>query len=134
MSGLLIEYKSSGSKFGRIQKLTLYENIDESDAGTVVFDMAQGGFLVPQTDLISICTSKYIASFLTSFDLKPKDENGDQYSDLDDAICRDTGGNEVKLWYSLMRKLASFPDKVPVQYCDDASTYWRRSRDLDIHP
>jgi len=139
MSGLLIEFNSSGPEYGKIQKMTLYENIDESDAGTVVFDMAQGGFLVPQTDLVSICTTSYIASFLTSFNLKPKDENGDQYTELVDAIVHDAGGREVKLWYSLMRKLASFPDIVTYQYCDDEAQnligpYWRRSRDLDIHP
>jgi len=139
MSGLRIIYKSSGPDYGKIQKMTLYENIDESDAGTVIFDIDNGGFQVPQTDLFSICTTKYIASFLTSFNLKPKDENGNQITDLDDAICRDAEGNEVKLWYSLMRKLASFAGSVPHMYNDDEGLnpigpYWRRSRDLDIHP
>jgi hypothetical protein len=139
MSGLRIEYESSGPEYGKIQKLTLYENIDESDAGTLIFDLSQNGFLVPQTDLVSICTTKYIASFLTSFNLIPKYQDGSRVQDLDDAIVYDAAGNEAKLWYSLMRKLAVFPDKVTVQYCDDEALnpvgpYWRRSRDLDIHP
>lgn len=139
MSGLRIIYKSSGPAYGKVQKLTLYENIDESDAGTVVFDVAQGGFLVPQTDRISICTTSYIAQFLASFDLKPKNENGDQIENLDDAIVEDGQGNEVKLWYSLARKLASFPDRASNLYNDDIllnpmGPYWRRSWDLDTHP
>jgi 5'-nucleotidase/UDP-sugar diphosphatase len=139
LSGLRIIYDSSGDVYNRVQKLILYENIDESDAGTVIFDKENGGFQVPQDDLISICTTSYIASFLTSFNLTPKYADGSKIEDLDDAIVKDAGGREIKLWYSLARKLASFPQRVFHQYNDDEALnpvgpYWRRSRDLDIHP
>lgn len=138
LSGLRIIYKSSGPDYGKIQKMTLYENIDESDAGTVIFDLDNGGFQVPQTDLFSICTTKYIASFLTSFNLTPKFQDGSRVEDLDDAIVLDADGNEVKLWYSLMRKLASFSGNVSYLYNDDIllnpmGPYWRRLWDLDTH-
>ncbi len=139
LSGLRIIFDSSRTPQDRIQKMTLYENIDESDAGTVLLDMENGGFQVNQYDLFSICTTKYIASFLVDFSLKPKYQDGTKIEDLDDAIVHDADGREVKLWYSLARKLASFPDKVINQYNDDEALnpvgpYWRRSRDLDIHP
>lgn len=68
-SGMNIEFDASQNSLARIQKITAYETLDESDAngGTVVFDSADGGFKVPETTLYSVTTSYYIALFLASF-------------------------------------------------------------------
>lgn len=139
MSGMRVEYDSSGSSFGRMRRINLYDNIDESDAGTDIFSIPAGGFTQPQFDtLISICTTSYIAGFLINFNLSPKDEHGNVIT-LDEAIVRDGAGDEVKLWYSLQRRLAEFGVAgVPDQYNDDEAVnplgpYYRRGWDYARH-
>jgi 5'-nucleotidase len=137
LSGLKIECDSSQASYGKLMKMTLYD--DEADAGTVIFDADNGGFLIDQMTLMSITTSIYIAENLTTFNLNPKHSDGTSVEDLEDIIVRDAQGREIKLWYSFLRKLASFPDKIPAMYNDDEALnpygpYWRRCFDRQAHP
>ncbi len=77
---------TSYTMYNRIIKLTLYQNEDESDPGTVLFDANNGGFLVDNTTLYSICTSSYIADKMEGFNVYPKDASGIVIESRDDII------------------------------------------------
>ncbi|HUU02164.1 MAG TPA: metallophosphoesterase [Myxococcota bacterium] len=138
LSGLRAVYDSNlGGTYNCVSKLTQYQNIDESDAGTLLFDKADGGFKVDQDTLVEVCTSSYIASMMTNFNVYPKDENG-QNMTVEDAIVKDAQGHEVKLWYSVAKKLTE-NDPIPDLYNDayppnPIGPYWRRAWDLKTHP
>jgi 5'-nucleotidase len=117
-SGLRLVCDTGQMPYARLRKLNLYDNIDETDAGTDIFDAQNGGFLIDQTTLLSITTTNQVAARLTLFNLTPKDANGDPVN-LEDVVVLDSDQREIKWWYSAMRRLASFPDKVSHMYNDD---------------
>ncbi len=137
MSGLRAVFNSiMGGSFNCVSKLTQYQNIDESDAGTLLFDHDEG-YKVDDDTLIEVCTSSYIASMMTNYQVYPKDEFG-QNIPVEDAIIKDAQGREIKLWYSVAKKLTE-SDPVPDLYNDacppnPAGPYWRRAWDLKLHP
>jgi hypothetical protein len=118
LSGLRIVCDTTQSPYARLVKMNLYDSIDETDPGADIFDAQNGGFLIPQTTLLSVTTTNQVAERLTLFNLTPKDENGNPV-ELEDIVVLDTEGRDIKWWYSAMRRLASFPDKVPHIYNDD---------------
>lgn len=127
---------SAAGTYSCVQRITTYENIDESDAGTVIYDRSQGGFLMDKNTLFSVCTSSYIADQMGQFNIYPKDANGNNIS-LEQALVT-ADGEEVKLWYSVAGQLAA-SDPVAAMYSDDESVnprgpYWRRVWDLHSHP
>jgi 5'-nucleotidase / UDP-sugar diphosphatase len=126
------------AEYRKIIKLTLYQNEDESDPGTVLFDENNGGFLVDNTTLYSICTSSYIADKMEGFNVYPKDSLGNRIESRDEIIVKDNENREVKLWYAVEKKLAA-SDPVSNLYADTyppntAGPYWRRCWDIDKHP
>ncbi|MDX9722436.1 MAG: 5'-nucleotidase C-terminal domain-containing protein, partial [Myxococcota bacterium] len=137
-SGMRVVYDSSQPPFARIRSIELYEQMDETGDVTTLFDVAQGGFSVDaNSTLIHVCTSSYIAQFLASFNLTPKDASAQPVSSLSDIIARNPDGSEIKLWYVLQQRLAGFEPKVPLQYSDEGNPlgpYWRRAWDLARHP
>jgi 5'-nucleotidase / UDP-sugar diphosphatase len=143
LSGMRVLMDTRLDKYNRITKMSFYTPIDDSlDAAsdTVIYDANTGGFpgyIDPYTTFVSVCTSSYIAQFLVSFGLAPYDAAGNPVSDLSTLIVRDNSGDEVKLWYTLQERLASF-GTVPDLYNDDeffnpAGPYWRRAWDIARH-
>ncbi|MBW1810526.1 MAG: 5'-nucleotidase C-terminal domain-containing protein, partial [Deltaproteobacteria bacterium] len=137
LSGLRFVSNTSYTTYNKIIKITLYQNEDESDPGTVLFDTNNGGFLVDNTTLYSICTSSYIADKMEGFNVYPKDSSGNRIENREDIIVKDNENREVKLWYTVSQKLAA-SDPVSNLYADtyppnSAGPYWRRCWDLDKH-
>jgi 5'-nucleotidase / UDP-sugar diphosphatase len=138
MSGLRTVFNSDlGGTYNAVSRLTQYQNIDESDGGTLLFDKDDGGFKVDKETLVEVCTSSYIATMMTNFNIYPKDENGQNMS-VEDAIIKDAQGREIKLWYSVAKKLTE-SDPIPDLYNDafppnPQGPYWRRAWDLALHP
>jgi 5'-nucleotidase / UDP-sugar diphosphatase len=137
LSGLRVVSNTSYTMYNRVIKMTLYQNEDESDPGTVLFDANNGGFLVDNTTLYSICTSSYIADKMEGFNVYPKDSSGNVIESRDDIIVKDNENREVKLWYTVSGKIAS-SDPVSDLYADTyppntAGPSWRRCWDLDKH-
>jgi len=137
-SGLRMELDSSAPQYMRIRKLTTYTSLDESDAGTVVYDASRNPDWAfdPMTELVQLTTTSYIAAFLASFNLQPLDPSGQPAAP---ALVTDAAGHEVKLWYAVAGYLASMTGGVPEQYNPDAAQNpigpaWRRVWDLARHP
>ncbi len=120
--------------YTRITQTTIYQEIDESDAGTLVYE--NGTYIEDKTKLYSICTSRYIAEQMTALGVLPRDENGD-FTSVDAIIMTDKSGDEIKIWYTFLTKIASFGDNVPEMYRDadnPLGPYWRRAWILNQHP
>ena len=143
LSGLRVQVDSSQIPFSRITRIEQYNPLDESDAGTLLFQKGDpnSGWHIEQDQLIHTAVSLYIGTFLASFNLVPKDANGDPVLDgqgnIDwpSMVVSDANGAELKLWYVLASKLASFDAAgMPAQYDDDVANnpfgpYWRRMCD-----
>lgn len=146
-SGIRLEMDTSKSQYGRILTMEQYEALDESGEGTLLYDLANGGFQVDEnTTCVSVCTTSYIASFLPTFGFAPRDEQCETIGSLatnpeilEDLILRDADDREMKLWYLIMKRLASMDSGVDAMYDDDQQNnplgpYWRRAWDLARHP
>ncbi|RLB57673.1 MAG: hypothetical protein DRI34_07125 [Deltaproteobacteria bacterium] len=137
VSGIRVVIDTSrAGTYSCVQRITTYQNIDESDPGTVIYDRTQGGFLIDKTTLFQVCTSSYIADQMSQFNVYPKDAGGQKIS-LEQALVTDDSG-EVKLWYSVAGQLAA-GDPLADMYSDDEQEnplgpYWRRVWDVHTHP
>ncbi len=136
-SGFTVYFDSREASYARVQKVWRNVPLDESGPGELIFDRSQASpFLIPKETLISVCTSSYIAQFLKSFNLNPRDQNGATVSDLATLVCQE-GTREVKLWYALARKLAQSPGgQLENRFHDGEAAFpaWRRCRNLADHP
>lgn len=136
-SGFTVYFDSREASYARVQKIWRNVPLDESGPGELIFDRSQATpFVIPKETLISLCTSSYIAQFLKSFNLNPRDQSGATVSDLATLVCQE-GTREVKLWYALARKLAQSPGgQVESRYHDGEAAFppWRRCRNLADHP
>jgi UDP-sugar diphosphatase len=136
-SGFAVHFDSREAPLARVQKIWRNVPLDESGPGELIFDRSQNDpFLISKETLISVCTSSYIAQFLKSFNLNPRDSAGTPVDDLSTLVCKD-GSREVKLWYALARKLAQSPGgQVESRFNDGEAAFphWRRCRNLADHP
>ncbi len=147
LAGMRIRYDTSvpDGMFQRIDRIELYDVADETDAGTLIYQKGDpnDGWHIEPDEVVKLSLSLYIATFLQSFNLRPRDSEGepvlDQNGKVDwtSLIEHDAQGRELKIWYVLAQKLASFGDDgVPLMYCDDEfenpmGPYWRRACDIN---
>jgi 2',3'-cyclic-nucleotide 2'-phosphodiesterase (5'-nucleotidase family) len=139
LAGLRLHVDSSLPVNQRIVEVIRYDPLDESDVGETIYlrgakNNGWGTSLF--MEMVPIVSSAYIAGFLSDFGLSPLNASGQPVRDLSTLVIRDTQKNELKLWYLLAEKLASFPDGLPDRYNDDAErnpygAYWRRLCDVN---
>ncbi len=150
LSGMRVRYDTSvaDGMYQRINRVELYDPADETDAGTLIYQKGDpnDGWHVNQDITVKISVSLYIATFLQSFNLRPRDSEGDPILDQNgnvdwqSLIEHDSQGRELKIWYLLAQKLASFGENgVPPDYSDDEfnnpiGPYWRRACDINNGP
>jgi 5'-nucleotidase len=144
LSGMRLQFSTAPEligTFSQILRIEQYDPQDESDPGTLIYQKGDpnDGWYLNQDELVRVALTHYVATFLGSFNLRPRDENGVAMSpvDWDALIVHDQNGLELKPWYLLASKLVSFGQAgVPDQYCDDVARnpygpYWRRACDVN---